>query len=141
MAHYILFGPNLPGGVFTGELRLAARTLFDAGVAGLTDEETISMVDRWQHSRKVFSRLLRPVTVADSRQPYSTLFTSRLGKKVSHHLNGLAPLRVHCRWSIQTAFYKVFLLLFSNYECSDRTFTFVLKRSEYNIEVRHGVPS
>jgi len=37
---------------FVGELRLAARTLFDAGVAGLTDEETTSLVDRWQHSRK-----------------------------------------------------------------------------------------
>ncbi|KAI0265617.1 hypothetical protein BC834DRAFT_824867 [Gloeopeniophorella convolvens] len=34
----------------TGELRLAARTLFDAGVAGLTDEETVSLVERWQHS-------------------------------------------------------------------------------------------
>ncbi|KAH9990289.1 hypothetical protein BJV77DRAFT_1013521 [Russula vinacea] len=34
----------------SSELRLAARTLFDAGVAGLTDEETISLVDRWQHS-------------------------------------------------------------------------------------------
>lgn len=34
----------------SGELRLAARTLFDAGVAGLTDEETISLVERWQHS-------------------------------------------------------------------------------------------
>lgn len=38
---------------FTGELRLAARTLFDAGVASLMDEETTSLVDRWQHSRKV----------------------------------------------------------------------------------------
>ncbi|KAH9983707.1 hypothetical protein BJV74DRAFT_849553 [Russula compacta] len=34
----------------SSELRLAARTLFDAGVAGLTKEETISLVDRWQHS-------------------------------------------------------------------------------------------
>lgn len=34
----------------SSELRLAARTLFDAGVAGLTDEETISLVERWQHS-------------------------------------------------------------------------------------------
>ncbi|KAH8982187.1 hypothetical protein EDB86DRAFT_2812394 [Lactarius hatsudake] len=34
----------------SGELRLAARTLFDAGVASLTDEETISLVERWQHS-------------------------------------------------------------------------------------------
>lgn len=34
----------------SSELRLAARTLFDAGVAGLTDEETTSLVDRWQHS-------------------------------------------------------------------------------------------
>jgi hypothetical protein len=40
------------GVCFTGELRLAARTLFDAGVAGLTDEEKIFLVDRWQHSRK-----------------------------------------------------------------------------------------
>ncbi|KAI9442968.1 hypothetical protein H4582DRAFT_1921610 [Lactarius indigo] len=34
----------------SGELRLAARTLFDAGVASLTDEETTSLVERWQHS-------------------------------------------------------------------------------------------
>ncbi|KAF8260917.1 hypothetical protein EI94DRAFT_1747183 [Lactarius quietus] len=34
----------------SSELRLAARTLFDAGVANLTDEETISLVERWQHS-------------------------------------------------------------------------------------------
>lgn len=34
----------------SSELRLAARTLFDAGVAGLTDEETTSLVDRWKHS-------------------------------------------------------------------------------------------
>ena len=39
---------------FIGELRLAARTLFDAGVAGLTDEEKISLVDKWKHSRKSF---------------------------------------------------------------------------------------
>jgi hypothetical protein len=50
---------------FTGELRLAARTLFDAGVAGLTDEETISLVDRWQHSRKRFVALLRRMMTAD----------------------------------------------------------------------------
>jgi hypothetical protein len=37
------------------EVRLAARMLFDAGVAVLTDEETISLVGRWQHSRKVLA--------------------------------------------------------------------------------------
>ncbi|KAI0320952.1 hypothetical protein OF83DRAFT_1102148 [Amylostereum chailletii] len=31
------------------EVRSAARTLFDAGVASLSLEETISLVDRWQH--------------------------------------------------------------------------------------------
>ncbi|KAI0060412.1 WD40 repeat-like protein [Artomyces pyxidatus] len=31
------------------EIRSAARTLFDAGVAGLSTEATISMVDHWQH--------------------------------------------------------------------------------------------
>jgi len=51
---FIPFGPiYFAGGVFAGELRFAARTLFDAGVASLTDEETVSLVDRWQHSRKI----------------------------------------------------------------------------------------
>jgi hypothetical protein len=53
------------GVYFTGELRLAARTLFDAGVAGLTDGETISLVERWQHSRKRFVALPRRVMTAD----------------------------------------------------------------------------
>ncbi len=44
-----------------GELRLAARTLFDAGVASLTDEETICLVERWQHSCNVFV-LRRPIS-------------------------------------------------------------------------------
>ncbi|KAI0298119.1 hypothetical protein B0F90DRAFT_1818820 [Multifurca ochricompacta] len=47
---YYLSLLSIYGGAFTAELRLATRTLFDAGVAGLTDEETISMVERWQHS-------------------------------------------------------------------------------------------
>ncbi|KAI9511385.1 hypothetical protein F5148DRAFT_1323298 [Russula earlei] len=34
----------------SSELRVATRILFDAGVAGLTDDETTSLVDRWQHS-------------------------------------------------------------------------------------------
>lgn len=34
------------------EIRSAARTLFDAGVADLSIEETISLVERWQHHRK-----------------------------------------------------------------------------------------
>ena len=61
MTHYIIFCSvqiYLAGDIFTGELRFAARTLFDAGVAGLTDEETISMVNRWQHSRKAFSQVV-----------------------------------------------------------------------------------
>ncbi|KAI0053216.1 WD40 repeat-like protein [Auriscalpium vulgare] len=33
----------------SGELRAAARTLFDAGVAGLSPEATIAMVEHWQH--------------------------------------------------------------------------------------------
>jgi len=35
----------------TGELRQAARMLFDAGIARLTDEETIVLAERWQHDR------------------------------------------------------------------------------------------
>jgi hypothetical protein len=53
LCYFLLGSPiYLTGGVCTGELRFAAKTLFDAGVASLTDEETISLVDRWQHSRK-----------------------------------------------------------------------------------------
>ncbi|THH17275.1 hypothetical protein EW146_g3520 [Bondarzewia mesenterica] len=33
----------------SAELRSAARTLFDAGVANMSVEETISLVERWQH--------------------------------------------------------------------------------------------
>ncbi|KIJ60314.1 hypothetical protein HYDPIDRAFT_177510 [Hydnomerulius pinastri MD-312] len=33
----------------SNELRQAARTLFDAGVARLSDEESIALVDAWQH--------------------------------------------------------------------------------------------
>jgi hypothetical protein len=63
---HIPFSPtDFPGGVFAGELRFAARTLFDAGVAGLTDEETVSLVGRWQHSRNDFCVLLCPVMTAD----------------------------------------------------------------------------
>lgn len=105
-----LFYPIYPaGGVFTGELRFAARTLFDAGITGLTNEETISLVDRWQHSCKVFSGiLLRPVTATDCRQPISAFFASRLGKKVPYCCKSLASLRFHRRWSIQSTFHKVF---------------------------------
>ena len=56
---------HFAGGVGAGELRFAARTLFDAGVAGLTDEETVSLVDRWQHSRKLFCVLFCPKMTAD----------------------------------------------------------------------------
>ena len=94
---------------FTGELRFAARTLFDAGITGLTNEETISLVDRWQYSCKVFSGiLLRPVMATDCRQPISAFFASRLGKKVPCCCKSLASLRFHCRWSIQSTFHKVF---------------------------------
>jgi hypothetical protein len=139
--HYFPFGPiHLAGGVFTGELRFAARTLFDAGVAGLTNEETISLVDRWQHSRKVFFWCpVRPVTMTDTRQPSSTLFTSRLGKKVSHCFKGVAPLWFHRRWPIQSAVHKVPFSVLQLWERSDRIF--LLKRAKYNIEVRDGVPS
>jgi hypothetical protein len=41
--------------LFSDEVRLAARMLFDAGVDSLTDEETISLVGRWQHSRKALA--------------------------------------------------------------------------------------
>ena len=47
---FLVFTFGSPYVVFAGELRLAARTLFDAGVAGLTNEETTSLVERWQHS-------------------------------------------------------------------------------------------
>jgi hypothetical protein len=60
-----LFTSPVAGVCFTGELRLAARTLFDAGVAGLTDEEKISLVDKWQHSRKRFITMLHPAVTAD----------------------------------------------------------------------------
>lgn len=101
MTHYIIspFGPiYLAGGVFAGELRFAARTLFDAGVASLTDEETVSLVERWQHSRKVFCVLLCPVMTADlDAGNDSALLASRLGTKVSRCLKGFASLRFHCR--------------------------------------------
>jgi len=62
---------------FTDELRLAARTLFDAGVAGLTDEETISLVDKWQNSRKRFVALLRRTMTADVGLQYLFYFQTQ----------------------------------------------------------------
>lgn len=100
---------------FTGELRLAARTLFDAGVAGLTDEEKISLVDRWQHSRKRFITTLHPMMTADFGRPYSTFFASRIGKKVSRRLKGSTSLRVYCCWSTQSALHQVGVFPFFKY--------------------------
>ena len=36
------------------ELRLAARTLFDAAVARLSDEETNAITEEWQHGRVLY---------------------------------------------------------------------------------------
>ena len=57
-------------------MRLAARTLFEAGVAGLTDKEKNSLVERWQHSRKCFVTLLGPAMTADFERPCSAFFAS-----------------------------------------------------------------
>jgi hypothetical protein len=57
-------------------MRLAARTLFEAGVAGLTDKEKISLVERWQHSRKYFVTLLGPAMTANFGRPCSAFFAS-----------------------------------------------------------------
>ena len=96
----ITFGS--PCVVFTGELRLAARTLFDAGVAGLTDEETTSLVERWQHSCTVLvlHRLVFELiwTVIQCRFYFRTL-------KDDH----LSPQRVCC---------SVDLLQLVNTDCS-----------------------
>lgn len=86
---FLVFTFGSPYVVFAGELRLAARTLFDAGVAGLTNEETTSLVERWQHSctalalhRLVFELIW---TVIQCRSYFRTL-------KDGH----LSPQRVCC---------------------------------------------
>jgi hypothetical protein len=35
------------------DVRQAAKTLFDAGIVRLSDEESIALVDAWQHHRKL----------------------------------------------------------------------------------------
>jgi hypothetical protein len=40
--------------VSAAELRQAARILFDAGIARLSDEETIVLAEQWQHDRTNF---------------------------------------------------------------------------------------
>lgn len=40
--------------VSAAELRQAARILFDAGIARLSDEETIVLVEQWQHDCGIF---------------------------------------------------------------------------------------
>lgn len=35
------------------DVRQAAKTLFDAGIVRLSDEESSALVDAWQHHRKL----------------------------------------------------------------------------------------
>jgi len=35
------------------DVQQAAKTLFDAGIVRLSDEESIALVDAWQHHRKL----------------------------------------------------------------------------------------
>lgn len=74
--------------------------------------------------------------VADFRRPYSAFFAPRVGKKISRRFKGSASLRIHCRWSTQSALHKVGVFHFSKYE----GVKFILKRSEYNIEVGDDIP-
>lgn len=47
----------------TGELRQSARILFDAGIARLSDEETISLAEQWQHDRTIFFSLILVISM------------------------------------------------------------------------------
>jgi WD repeat-containing protein 7 len=46
--------------IATDELRQAARILFDAGIARLSDGEAIILAEQWQHDRTNYS-FLRPL--------------------------------------------------------------------------------
>ena len=87
-----------------GELRTAARTLFDAGVAGLTAEETISLVERWQHSCNVLSlqRLVFGLMSGDiqCRSYFQTLKDGHLSPRRLCYSVGLLPL-VNISYSLQ----------------------------------------
>jgi hypothetical protein len=93
--------------LFSDEVRLAARLLFDAGVDSLTDEEKISLVGRWQHSRKALAICRAWVLTTDFGQPNSTLLTPGPGKKVTRRLKSFASLRIYCRWPTWFTFSKV----------------------------------
>ncbi|KAH7885158.1 hypothetical protein F5I97DRAFT_1937434 [Phlebopus sp. FC_14] len=54
----------------SNELRQAARILFDAGVVRLSDEESIALVDAWQHHLPC----LQPTVEKDSKQSALALF-------------------------------------------------------------------
>ena len=76
---------------------------------------------------------------ADLGRPYSAFFASRLGKKVSRRFKGSASLRVHCRWPTEFALHQVGVPSSSSMGFSDDKF--ILKRSEYHIEVGDDIPS
>jgi hypothetical protein len=40
--------------IAAAELRQAARILFDAGIARLSDEETMVLAEQWQHDRTIY---------------------------------------------------------------------------------------
>ena len=124
---------------FAGELRLAARTLFDAGVAGLTNEETSSLVDRWQNSRKIwlscYARRIR-LTSRTVQCPFCFL-TRKKGRPWLQKLCFFADLLP----LTNTAYFpQGWRFLFSNGEGnSDKVFT--PKRPECNIQVDYDIPS